>query len=88
MQFACGWSVKIDSLALWFMKLKISKDTNLAEILKLPGVEKILVKYNLPCLSCPFAKSEMENLKIFDICKMYDIPFEKLVKELEDIDIK
>jgi len=43
---------------------KITKDTTLAEILKCQELEKILMKYNLPCLGCPFAKFEMENLKI------------------------
>ena len=65
-----------------FMKNKITKDTTLAEILDLPGAEKILAKYNLPCLSCPFAKMEMENLKIGDACKMYGINLKDLLEEL------
>jgi len=64
---------------------KITKDTTLAEILKYPEVEKILAKYNLPCLSCPFAKMEMENLKIGEICRMYGINIENLLKELNEI---
>jgi len=66
------------------MANKITKDTNLAEILKIPEAEKILAKYNLPCLSCPFAKLEMENLKIGDVCRLYDIDTEKLIKELNE----
>jgi hybrid cluster-associated redox disulfide protein len=65
--------------------LKVSKDTTLARILENPEAEKILVKYNLPCLSCPFAKMEIEGLKIGDICKMYDIDVEKLLKELNGV---
>lgn len=61
---------------------KITKETILAEILKHSGAEKILAKYNLPCLSCPFAKMEMENLKIGEVCKMYGIETEKLLREL------
>jgi len=64
---------------------KITKETTLAEILNLPGAEKILAKYNLPCLSCPFAKMEMENLKIGEICKTYGINAEKLLKELNKL---
>ena len=64
---------------------KITKETTLAEILNLPGAEKILAKYNLPCLSCPFAKMEMENLKIGEICKMYGIKINELLKELNKI---
>lgn len=64
------------------MKNRITKDTTLTEILDLVGAEKILVKYNLPCLSCPFAKMEMENLKIGDVCKMYGINLNDLLEEL------
>ena len=63
---------------------KITKDTTLAEILKNPEVEKILAKYNFPCLSCPFAELEMENLKIGEVCQMYGIDLEKLLRELNE----
>ncbi len=66
------------------MSPKITKDTTLTEILELPGAEKILVKYNLPCLSCPFAKIEMEDLKIGAVCEMYGIDVEKVLKELNN----
>ena len=61
---------------------KITKDTTLAEILKYPETEKILVKYNLPCLRCPFAKMEIDALKIGQVCQMYGIDLENLLKEL------
>lgn len=64
------------------MKKKVTKDTTLLEILKIPGAEKILVKYNLPCLWCPIAKFEMENLSLGKICKMYDINLKELLEEL------
>ncbi|GAH99532.1 unnamed protein product [marine sediment metagenome] len=64
---------------------KITKDTTLAEILKYSEAEKILAKYNLPCLGCPFAKFEMENLKIGEVCKMYNIDLKNLLKELNKI---
>ena len=63
--------------------MKITKDTFLADILKYPEAEKVLAKYNLPCLSCPFAQYEVKNLKIGDVCKMYNIDIKKLLKELE-----
>ena len=62
--------------------MKITENTTLAEILQYPELEKILMKYNLPCLSCPFAKMEMENLKIGEVCKMYEINLAELLKEL------
>ena len=66
------------------MTKKITEDTTLAEILKIPETEKILVKYNLPCLGCPFAKIEIENLKIGQVCQMYGIEMEKLLRELNE----
>jgi len=66
------------------VKDKITKDTSLAEILKLPGAEEILAKYNLPCLSCPLAKFEIGDLKIGQVCKTYGIDIESLLKELNE----
>ena len=65
--------------------MEITTDTTLAKILKYPEAEKILAKYNLPCLSCPFAKFEMENLKIGEVCKMYNIDLKNLLKELNKV---
>jgi len=65
--------------------MEIKADTTLAEILKFPQAEKILAKYNLPCLWCPFAKMEMETLKIGEICRMYGINIENLLKELNEV---
>lgn len=61
---------------------KITKDTTLAEILALPEAEKILAKYNLPCLTCPFAEVEMKTLKIGEICRMYGIDIKNLIEDL------
>jgi len=66
------------------MEKEITENTTLAEILEKPELVKILAKYNLPCLTCPFAKMEMENLKIGQVCQMYDINAEKLLKELNE----
>jgi len=61
---------------------KITEDTNLAEIMKLPGAEEILAKYKLPCLTCPMAKFEIGFLKIGQVCKTYGIEVGDLLKEL------
>ena len=61
---------------------EIKKDTTLSEVLKVPKAEEILAKHNVPCLTCPFAKIEMEKLKIGDICKMYGLDLDKLLKDL------
>jgi len=64
------------------MKTKITKDSFLSDILKLTGAEEILATHNLPCLWCPMAKFEMDKLKIGQICEMYNIDAEKLLKAL------
>lgn len=64
--------------------MEIKEDTALAEILKYPELVKILEKYNLPCLSCPFAKIEFKDLTIGRVCELYDIDLEKILKELNE----
>ena len=77
------WST-VDGLLVNKMLKKFTEDSNLKEILEKEGTEKILAKYNLPCLTCPMAKFEIENLKIGQVCKMYGIDVEKLLKELNE----
>jgi len=62
--------------------MKITKNSTLAEILKVEGADRILAKHNLPCVSCPFAKYEMEKLEIGKVCEMYEIDLENLLKDL------
>jgi len=63
---------------------KITKETTLAEILNYSNSREILAKYNLPCLTCPMARFEIENLKIGDVCQLYGIDGKKLLKELNE----
>jgi len=65
---------------------KIAKDTTLSELLGDSKAERVLAKHRLPCLTCPFAASEMEHLKIGEICKMYGIDIKKLLKDLNEVD--
>ena len=60
----------------------ITKNTTLSEILEKKGMEEILAKYNLPCLTCPLAKFEIESLKLGELCKMYKIDVKNLIEEL------
>ncbi len=64
------------------MKKKITKDTFLIEILNNPKTRKILEKYRLPCLNCPLAFFELEKLKIGEVCEIYQIDVESLIKKL------
>ncbi|MBU0478032.1 hypothetical protein KKC91_05650 [bacterium] len=65
--------------------MEVNKNTTLADILKIDGAEKMLSKYQLPCLHCPMAKMEMEKLKIGEVCKMYGIDAKSLLEDLNRI---
>jgi len=65
--------------------MKITKNTTLAKVLEIKGAEKILLKYEMPCLHCPMAQMEMASLKLGDICNMYGIDLDKLLKELKTL---
>lgn len=64
--------------------MKITKKTKLSKVIDDKIAGKVLKKYNFPCLSCPFARYEMESLDLGSICGMYDIDAEKLIKELNE----
>ena len=63
-------------------KKKYNKNSTLAEILENPKNRKILEKFNVPCLTCPFAQMEMNSLTLEQITKLYQIDLEKLLQEL------
>lgn len=65
--------------------MKITKDTTLAKIIGDEKIREVLVKYRLPCLTCPFAEREMENLKIGEICKMYGINLKSLLGDINGV---
>jgi hypothetical protein len=61
---------------------KITENMTLAKILEHSGAKDILAKHNLPCLHCPMAAQEIENLKIGEVAKMYGIDINDLLKDL------
>ncbi len=65
--------------------MKITKDTTLAKVLGLNGAEKILSRFQIPCLGCAMAQIEMDTLKLGDICNMYGIDLKNLLKELNSL---
>lgn len=62
--------------------MKITKNTTLSKILEYPGAENVLAEHGVPCVTCPYAKMEMEKLRIGDVCKMYGIKLDSLLKDL------
>lgn len=67
---------------------KITEKTTLKEILEIKGAEDILAKYNMPCLTCPMAEVEMKTLTLGQICQMYGINLEKLLKEVNELTLE
>jgi hypothetical protein len=61
---------------------KITAKTTLAKILEMKNGEEILHKFGVPCMSCPMAKFEIEELQIGQVCKMYDLPLKEIIAEL------
>ena len=64
---------------------KISKSTTLEQILKLKGSQEILMKYNVPCLSCPMAALEISELKLGQVAETYDLDIEGIVNDLNKL---
>lgn len=64
--------------------MKITKKTKLSKLLDNKIAQKVLEKYDFPCLSCPHARFEMEKLELGNVCEMYDINSSKLIKELNE----
>ena len=65
--------------------MEVNENTTLSDILKVDGAEKMLSKYQLPCLHCPMAKMEMESLKIGEVCKTYGIDAKSLLEDINRI---
>jgi hypothetical protein len=65
---------------------KITKDTVLAEIIKKKGAEDVLAKNKMPCVTCPFAKFEMEKLNLGEVCKAYGLDLKKILAGINALD--
>ncbi len=61
---------------------KITENTFLLEIINNKKLQKILAKYQVPCLTCPFAIFEIKNLTLKEVCETYNLDLKNLLKEL------
>ncbi|MBI2054433.1 MAG: hypothetical protein HYT36_03885 [Candidatus Staskawiczbacteria bacterium] len=64
---------------------KVARQTTLEKILEMKGAEDVLQKHGVPCLSCPLANLEMQELKIGNVCSIYGIDEKKLIEDLNSI---
>jgi len=62
--------------------MKITKNTTLEKILEVKGGGKIMAENGVPCMSCPMSQFEIDKLEIGEVCKMYRLNLEKILKEL------
>ncbi len=62
--------------------IKINKNSLLTDIMKKPGAERILAEHGVPCLNCPHAALEMEELRIGEIAKIYRLNINKILGDL------
>lgn len=62
--------------------MKITEKTTLEKILDKKGADEILAKHGVPCLSCPMAQFEIDRLEIGEVCKMYGLNLERILKDL------
>lgn len=60
-------------------KEKYNKDTKLEEVI---NFGETLSQFGVPCITCPFAKQEMDKLSLGDISHMYGVDLDGLLKAL------
>jgi hypothetical protein len=63
---------------------KITSKTKLAKILEMKNGEKILHKNGVPCVTCPYAEMEINELEIGKVCKAYKLDAKKILSELNE----
>ncbi|MBN1896262.1 MAG: hypothetical protein JW789_00855 [Candidatus Aenigmarchaeota archaeon] len=61
---------------------KITGKTTLGDALKVKDAGKVLNDFNTPCMHCPMAQYEMNQLTLEDICKTYGLDLKKMLEKL------
>jgi hypothetical protein len=64
--------------------MKITAKTKLSKILEQKNGEKIMHENGVPCMTCPFAALEINELEIGKVCKSYKLDLKKILKELNN----
>jgi hypothetical protein len=68
--------------------MTVTKDTTLAQALRIKGAGEVLTGFRMPCMGCPMAAMEMEKLKLGDICAMYGLDFKGILSKLNGLQEK
>ncbi len=63
-------------------------ESTYGEVLEKKGKKayEIFAKHNIPCVTCPMARYEMEHLKLGFIAQMYGIDLDALLDDLNKED--
>ncbi len=61
---------------------KITGKTTLGDALKVRGADKVLNDFNTPCMHCPMAQYEMNQLTLEDICRTYGLDLKGMLEKL------
>ncbi len=63
-------------------KPQFTAETILADLAQDVRNQEILHKFHVPCLTCPMGGLEMTTLKLGDVCRMYGLDLDGILKEL------
>lgn len=66
--------------------MEFTEDTNLETLLESEKAQEVLAEHEVPCLGCPMAKLEMQDLTLGQICEQYDLDLEKILTKLNQLD--
>lgn len=61
--------------------MDVNKESILSEIIN-QGGEPVLKKHGVPCVSCPMAAMELNTLQIGDVCNIYGLDLDAILKDL------
>ena len=64
--------------------MDINKDTSLGEVLQNRKAAEILSKHRLPCMGCPMANIEMDEITLAQICEAYGLDYEEIKEDLKE----
>lgn len=65
--------------------MDVDKDTKLGEILEKQEAAKVLAQNKVPCLGCPMANIEMDQITLAQICEAYGLDYEKIKEDLKEV---
>jgi hypothetical protein len=66
--------------------MKINKETSLEKLLENREAAAVLAEHQVPCMGCPMASIEMDQLTLGQVCETYGLDFEEIREDLEELE--